>query len=94
MPEQFAQPGGYLGRVYVTTRAAREYADFMAMDEEAARRDLTILLYEKAHKVEKPLRNGAEQWRARDKTRKVDVSAQVDRQGPLDIITTVNVRTY
>lgn len=82
------------GCVYVTLRAAREYArragDTIILGEETARRELTELLL-KARR--QPDRGGTyERWRYRSRARGVDVSALVSREGPLAVVVTVEVR--
>jgi hypothetical protein len=81
---------GATGNVYVTLRAAREYAAATSLGEEEARRALTELLLDARPQGERP---PYESWRRRKRLagRKLDVSAMVSREGPLAVVITVEV---
>lgn len=76
------------GQLYVTLRAAREYAAALALGEEHARRELTELLLDARRRTEDA--PPYERWRRR--TSAVDVSALVSREGRLAVVVTVDAR--
>ncbi len=74
------------GHVYVTLAAAEQYARAMRIDGiEEARRDLTEVMLT-AHRTD----GGS--VRARIKPRGIDLSARVVAEGPLLVVTSVEVR--
>ena len=87
---------GQTGQILVTLRAAEEYAAVVTgldPDEvECARRELTeaLISARRAGSAD----NGAERWRARSRITGLDITARVAREGPLAVVTTVNVRSY
>lgn len=76
------------GTVYVTLRAAREYAHSVDVGEEEARRELTTLLLDARRRAEDA--PPYERWRLRRGP--VDISAMVSRDGPLAVVVTVDAR--
>ncbi len=76
------------GTVYVTLRAAREYARTVDLGEEEARRELTALLIDARRRTEDA--PPYERWRLRRGD--VDISAMVSRDGRLAVVVTVEAR--
>lgn len=81
------------GQILVSQRALDTYAGFCGLQTEEARRELTTLLTGATLSATRPA-NGTEGWRARSRTLRVDVAAQVSREGGLAVVTHVHVRTY
>lgn len=74
------------GQIYVTLRAAREYAE--GVYEEHARRELTERLLD-ARRAPGQDRPPYESWRVRGE---IALSALVSREGPLAVVVTVHMR--
>jgi len=78
------------GQIYVSERAAREYAAAVREPNvEIARQELTAVLLEaRQHSTDLSL------WRARSRSSGLDISARVDIQGKLLVVTQVSVRDF
>jgi len=80
------------GAVFVTARAAEEYARAVGLRAEEARRELTERLLDARRGGH--AETGAEVWRARSRATQLDITAHVARAGRLAIVVHVAVRDY
>lgn len=78
---------GGTGCVYVTLRAAREYAAGTELGDEQARRELTELLLDARRQGDTS--DPYERWRFRRRSAGVEISALVSREGRLAVVVTV-----
>lgn len=81
---------GASAQVYVTLRAAEDYAHAAHLRIEEARRELTERLLGARRTTDAD--NGCEVWRARSRTSGMDIGAMVSREGPLAVVIGVHVR--
>lgn len=80
------------GQVYVTMAAAESYADHVGLQDEEARRRLTVLMLD-ARRLAEDNRDGTEAWRYRTRSSGgLDIHAHVTREGRLAIVTHVRMR--
>ncbi len=86
-----ARLGELPGCVYVTLRAAEEYADATGLEEEEARRELTRHLLE-ARLTHPAVGETPALWRFRRRSAGVDLSARVVEADRLHVVTAVSVR--
>jgi hypothetical protein len=83
---------GETGQIYVTAAAARRFLEAREYKEhemETARRELTELLLDA-----RQLQNDPRTWRARKRSTKLDISAIVEPDGRLFIVTFITVQAY
>lgn len=80
---------GSLGQIYVTLRAAEDYAGDERLRAEEARRELTELLLDA--RVRDPAAEPM-QVRARSRASGIDLSATVVREGRLLVVTSAHAR--
>jgi hypothetical protein len=86
---------GATGNVYVTLAAARTYAEEYGLQEEEARRELTVHLLDASRPASDQAREGGtELWRRRNRSSGIDISATVVRSGRLAVVVAVNVRDH
>ena len=83
---------GETGCVFVSLRAAEEYARATGQRVEEARRELTERLLD-ARRTSDPA-TGAEGWRYRSRETQLDIGAHVARVGRLAVVVHVRVRDY
>lgn len=80
------------GQIYVTATAAKRFVEACGYKEhevEAARRELTELLLDARQRQGDP-----RMWRARKRSTKLDISALVQPEGRLLVVTFVSVQPY
>jgi hypothetical protein len=83
---------GSLGQVYVTLRAARDYAAARGLREEEARREITEQILE-ARLTAEAVGDRPATFRRRSRTTGVDITARVVREGQLLLVVAVSVRS-
>lgn len=83
---------GATGQIVVTQAAAEQYAEARGLGMEEGRRELTALLVVSARRSGTQPTSGAEAWRARSRSLRLDVVAHVTRDGPLAVVVRVHVR--
>lgn len=82
---------GETGQIYVTHRAAEQYARWRDVELEAGRQELTAYLVEAAPS---DTAQTPERWRYRRNSTRIDITARVVRDGPLAVVVAVTVRGY
>ena len=83
---------GETGQIYVTAAAARRFLEAREYKEhemETARRELTELLLDA-----RQLQNDPRTWRARKRSTKLDISAIVEHEGRLFVVTSISAQHY
>jgi hypothetical protein len=83
---------GETGQVYVTLAAARQFMEGAGYEEhelETARRRVTELLLDA-----RPRQADPRMWRARKRSTKLDLSALVEQEGRLFVVTFISVQPY
>jgi hypothetical protein len=83
---------GETGQIYVTLAAARQFmegAGYQEHELETARRRVTELLLDA-----RPRQADPRMWRARKRSTKLDISALVEQEGRLFVVTFISVQPY
>jgi hypothetical protein len=83
---------GETGQIYVTLAAARQFmegAGYQEHELETARRRATELLLDA-----RPRQADPRMWRARKRSTKLDISALVEQEGRLFVVTFISVQPY
>jgi hypothetical protein len=83
---------GETGQIYVTLAAARQFmegAGYQENELETARRRATELLLDA-----RPRQADPRMWRARKRSTKLDISALVEQEGRLFVVTFISVQPY